>query len=175
MDVSSTSALRGRSGSIAAAALIGIGLTIFVAQVTGLESFSFLLLALGAGFFFAYLNQPSHGSNLIVAAGVLGGLGAGTLLSSGDFLPHYLHGALVLGGLALGFGAIYLFGEPRRHHWAMWPAAAFGVLAWLNFVTQAPWLKDTFGAVFHLTWPLLIIGAGLWLIERNRRSAELPR
>jgi hypothetical protein len=167
--------LRGRSGSITAAALIGIGLTIFVTQVTGLSSFSFLLLALGAGFFFAYLNQPSHESNLIVAAGVLGGLGVGSLLSIGDVLPHYLHGALLFGGLALGFGAIYLLGHPRRHHWAMWPAAALGVLAWLNFVTQAPWLKDTFGAVFHLTWPLLIIGAGLWLIERNRRSAESPR
>jgi hypothetical protein len=165
--------LRGRSGSVAAAALIGIGLTILVAQVTGLSSFSLLLLALGAGFFFAYLNQPAHESNLIVAAGILGGLGAGTLLSTSDLLPRYLHGALVFGGLALGFGAIYLLGHPQRHRWAMWPAVGLGLFAWLNFVSNAPWLKDTFGALFHFTWPLLLIGAGLWLIERNRRSADL--
>lgn len=171
--MSRTSTLRGRSGSIAAAALIGIGLTILVGQVTGRESFSFLLFALGAGFFFAYLNQPSRDSNLIVAAGVLGGLGGGTMLTVGDFLPHYLNGALVFGGLALGFGAIYLLGHPLRHRWAMWPAVSLGVFAWLNFVTNAPWLKDTFGALFHFTWPLLLICAGLWLIERNRRSADL--
>jgi hypothetical protein len=165
-------ALRGRSGSVAAAALIGIGLTILVEQVVHVGNPSVFCLTFGAALLFAYLNQPNHASNLIVPAAVLGGLGLGGLLSSRDLTPGYLHAALVLGGLALGFGLIYLLGESRRHHWAMWPAAGFAVLAWFNFVLGAPWLKDTFGTIFHFSWPLLLVAAGLWLIERGRHPLD---
>jgi len=169
--VSTTSALRGRSGSVAAAALIGIGLTILIGQVLHLTNPGLFFVAFAAALFFAYFNQPHRASNLVVAAGVLGGLGLGTLLSSHDLTPDYIHGALLAGSLATGFGVIYLFGDPFRHRWAIWPAAALAVIAWLSFVMQAPWLKDTFGAIFHLTWPLLLVGAGLWLIERGRHKS----
>lgn len=167
--VSSTTALRARSGSVAAAALIGIGLTILVEQVVHIENPGMFLLAFGGALGFAYLNQPHKTSNLIVPAGVLSGLGIGTLLSSNELTPGYVHAAILFGALALGFGAIYLLGDGLRHRWAMWPAIGFGILAWFNFVTQAPWLKDTFGAIFHFTWPLLLVVAGLWLMERARQ------
>lgn len=167
----STTALRGRSGSVAAAALIGIGLTVLIEQVLHLENPGLFFLMFGVALFVAYLNQPNRASNLLVAAGVLSGLGIGTLLSSHDLTPDYVHGAILAGGLATGFGAIYVLGDPHRHRWAIWPAAALGIIAWLNFVTHAPWLKDTFGAIFQFTWPLLLVGAGLWLIERGRNGA----
>jgi hypothetical protein len=164
--------LRGRSGSVAAAALIGIGLTILVEQVAHFESAGLFFIAFGGALLFAYFNQPQRASNLIAAGGVLSGLGLGCLLTSNDLTPHYLEGALMAGSLALGFGAIYLFGDTHRHRWAMWPAAVFGIIAWFSFVTQAPWLKDTFGMLFHFSWPLLLVGAGLWLIERSRHQAD---
>ena len=170
--MSTTTALRGRSGSVLAAGLIGIGLTIFVQQFTGIDGGSILLLALGGGFFLAYFNQRQHTSNLIVAASLLTGLGLGVSLVSGSVTPNYLHGAILCGALALAFGAIYLFGDAARHRWAMYPAAGFALIAWLNFVTHAPWLKDTFGTITHFTWPLLLVGAGLWLIERSRRHPD---
>ena len=170
--MSSSTALRGRSGSVLAAGLIGIGLTVFVQQFTGINGGSIFLLALGAGFSLAYVNQRHHSSNLLVPASVLTGLGLGVSLISDNVTPHYLHGPIVLGCLALAFGAIYLLGDAVRHRWAIYPAAGLGLIAWINFVSTAPWLKDTFGSLMHLTWPLLLVGAGLWLIERSRRHPD---
>jgi hypothetical protein len=169
--VSTTTALRGRTVSVVAAALIGIGLTILLEQVLHLNNPGLFFVAFGAALFLAYLNQPNRASNLVLAAGVLTGLGLGTLLSSHDLTPDYVHAAILAGSLATGFGAIYALGDPHRHRWAIWPAAALGIIAWLTFVTHAPWLKDTFGAIFHFTWPLLLVGAGLWLIERSRNAS----
>jgi hypothetical protein len=165
-------AFRGRFSPLAAAALIGIGLTILVDQVIHIENPSLFSVTFGGALLFAYLNQPSQQSNLIVPASLLSGLGLGGLLSSNDLTPGYLHSALLFAGLALGFATIYLLGDKIRHRWAIWPAAALGVLAWVNFVTQAPWLKDTFGTIFHYTWPLALVAAGLWLIERSRERTD---
>jgi hypothetical protein len=162
--------MRGRSGSVAAAALIGIGLTLLVEQVAHVESPSLFLIAFGGVLLFAYFNQQRQASNLIVVGGVLSGLGLGCLLTSNGLTPEYLHGALMAGSLAIAFGAIHLLGDTQRHHWTMWPAAVFGIIAWFSFVTQAPWLKDTFGTLLHFTWPLLLVGAGLWLIERSHHQ-----
>jgi len=145
----------------------------FVQQFTGIDGGSIFLLALGVGFFLAYFNQRHHSSNLLVPASLLTGLGVGVSLVH-DVTPHYLHGAIICGALALAFGAIYLLGDAVRHRWALYPATAFAFIAWVSFVTQAPWLKDTFGAITHVAWPLLLVGAGLWLIERSRHRHPDP-
>jgi hypothetical protein len=172
--VAKSIALRGRSGSVAAAALIGIGLSALIQQVTGFDSGSIVLIALGVGFFLAYFNQLDHASNLLIPAGVLSGLGLGALLTSNNLTPGYMHGAIISAGLAFGFGAIYLLGDARRQRWALYPAAGLGLIAWFSFVSQAPWLKDTFGALTHVAWPLVLVGAGLWLIERSKHRADTP-
>jgi hypothetical protein len=153
--------------SAAAAALIGIGLTVFVQQTLGFGGPGILLLALGAGLFLAHFSQPNR-SRLIVPAGILSGLGLGVILAWNDLTPDFLHTSLFAASLALGVGTIYLFGETPRHRRAIYPAIALALLAWLSFVTSAPWLKDTVGAVTHFTWPLLLVAGGLWLIERSR-------
>jgi hypothetical protein len=162
--------LRGRRfSSAAAAALIGIGLSVFLQQTLGLAGPGVLFLALGAGLFLAYFSQP-QGSHLITPAGILAGLGLGFTLASGDLTPEYLHTPLIAGSLALGVGAIYLFGDTPRHRRAIYPAIALALIAWLSFVTSAPWLKDTFAAITHVMWPLLLVAVGLWLIERGRHA-----
>jgi hypothetical protein len=169
--VSSTPALRRRRfSSAAAAALIGIGLTVLLQQTLGIGGPGILLLAVGGVLFLAYFSQPP-GSHLIVPAGILSGLGLGITLGSSSLIPGFLHGSLLAGSVALGVLAIYLFGDAPRHRRAIYPAIALGLIAWLSFVTSAPWLKDAFGAITHLLWPLLLVGAGLWLIQRDRRAS----
>ncbi len=151
--------------------LIGIGLTLLLQQTLGLGGPGILLLALGAALFLAHFTQ-ADGSRLIVPAGILSGLGLGVTLAWHDLTPGYLHTALFAGSLALGVFTIYLFGESPRHRRAIYPAIALALLAWLSFVTSAPWLKDTFGAITHFMWPLLLVAGGLWLIERSRIEAN---
>jgi hypothetical protein len=166
--------LRGRRFSSAAAAtLIGIGLTLFLQQTLGIGGPGILFLALGGGLFLAYFNQPV-GSRLIVPAGILSGLGLGLTLTQDALTPGFLHGSLFAGSLALGVTAIYLFGDTPRHRRAIYPAIALALIAWLSFVTSAPWLKDTFGAIAHVMWPLLLVAGGLSLIERSRTEATRP-
>ena len=168
MRVSSTSlAWGGRKASVAAAALIGIGLGIFLYQAIGLDGPGIFLLTLGTGFYVAYINQRRP-SDLIVPAGILSGLGLGVTLGSASLIPQFLHAALCFGSFALGFAAIYLLGEPK-HRWAMWPATSLGLIAWFAYVMSAPWLKGPFGALAEAFWPLLLVAAGLLLIERSRR------
>ena len=166
--------MRGRRfSSAAAAALIGIGLTVFLQQTLGIRGPGILLLALGAALFLAHFTQPA-GSRLVVPAGILSGLGLGMTLAWNDLTPGYLHPALFTGSLALGVTTIYLFGESPRHRRAIYPAIALALLAWLSFVMSAQWLKDTFGAITHVMWPLLLVAGGLWLIERSRAEVQ-PR
>jgi peptidoglycan/LPS O-acetylase OafA/YrhL len=72
--------------------------------------------------------------------------------------------------LGAGFFAAY---ASQRARWAMWPAAAFGGLAWLSLVASTPWLKETWGTVAHIFWPLVLVAGGLWLIERARRRHQI--
>jgi len=151
---------------VAAAALIAIGLTMLFEQEIGSGGRP-LLLFLGLGFFAAYLTQR-EASDLIVPAGALTGLGLGIAFGSGHLTPGFLHAPIFFGGLALGFAAIYLLGE-ARHRWAIWPASAAALIAWLTFVMSAPWLKEPFGQAFHVFWPLALVAVGAWLIQRSRR------
>jgi hypothetical protein len=158
---------RRRFSSAAAAALIGIGLTLLLQQTLGIGGPGILLLAVGGALFLAYFSQPP-GSHLIVPAGILSGLGLGITLNSSDLIPAFLHGALLAGSVALGVATIYLFGDQPRHRRAIYPAIALALIAWFSFVTSAPWLKDAFSTITHLLWPLLLVGGGLWLMQRDR-------
>jgi len=162
---------RRRFSSAAAAALIGIGLTVLLQQTLGIGGPGILLLAVGGALFLAYFSQPP-GSHLIVPAGILSGLGLGITLTSSDVLPAFLHGSLLAGSVSLGVLAIYLFGDTPRHRRAIYPAIALALIAWLSFVTSAPWLKDAFSTITHLLWPVLLVAGGLWLIQRDRRPNE---
>jgi hypothetical protein len=161
-----TSVVRRNTTSVGAAALIGIGVCLLLQQTFGFGA-QLIVLGLGLGFYAAYATQQPR-SDLIVPAGVLSGLGLGIALVSTNLTPGYLHGALFLGCLALGFAGILLLGE-QRHRWAMLPAGVFALLAWIVFMTSASWLAGPFFAQAHLFGPLMLVAAGLWLLTRDRR------
>jgi hypothetical protein len=150
---------------LGALALIGLGAFFLLQQV-----FSFgpqlIVLAMGIGFYVAYLNQRGR-SDLIVPAGVFTGLGLGIALVSDNVTPGSLHGPLMLGSLAFGFAAIFFLGE-ARHRWSMWPAGVFAVLAGIVLTTSDPWRLDPTFAQFRMLWPLVLIAGGLWVLQRER-------
>jgi hypothetical protein len=160
-----TSLVRRNSISVAAAALIGIGVCLLLQQTFGFGD-ELIVLGLGLGLYAAYVSQPAR-SDLIVPAGVLSGLGLGIALVSKNLTPGFLHGPIILGGLALGFAGIALLGQ-ERHRWAMVPAGIFALLTWIVFMTSASWLSGPFFAQAHFFGPLLLVAAGLWLLKRDR-------
>ena len=88
-----------------------------------------------------------------------------------NVLAHQLFG-LSGGGtfflsFAVAFGALYAFGARDEHRWAIWPTVVLGAFAWLSIVTGIPWLKETYGAVLHVTWPIGLVAVGLWLMQRR--------
>ena len=152
--------------SVGAAALIGLGVCLLLQQTFGFGA-QLIVLGLGLAFFAVYATQQPR-SDLIVPAGVLSGLGLGIALVSQQLTPGYLHGAIILGSLALGFAGIFLLGQ-ERHRWAMLPAGIFAVLSWIVFMSSASWLSGPIFAQAHLFGPLLLVAAGLWLLTRDRR------
>ena len=87
------------------------------------------------------------------------GFGAAMLLH--NVVPHFMHGALTLATIALGFGALYLL-TGRRFRWAKVPAILFSVLSGFVFLSSLP------GEPLRMWWPLLIIAAGLWIMRPRR-------
>ena len=84
-----TSVVRRNTTSVGAAALIGIGVCLLLQQTFGFGA-QLIVLGLGLGLYAAYTTQQPR-SDLIVPAGVLSGLGLGSLCG----LP-----GLLLSGLA---------------------------------------------------------------------------
>ena len=99
-------------------------------------------------------------------------IGLGGILLALNVIPTALHGALILGCIALVFGAFYAFGLVGQR-WARIPAFFFGSLAVALFFHMLFFHSgehDIPGFGLPL-WPLVLIIAGLWVMRRERRWA----
>jgi hypothetical protein len=117
---------------------------------------------MGSAFFAAYLYRREYG--YLVPAGILLGLGTGTILGQ----TRYAFGDATLFGLGLGFIAIYVVSllYERKNRW--WPLIPGGVLILLN----VPRVGDTVDFFFD-NWPLILIIVGVLILLgafRPRRS-----
>jgi Na+/H+ antiporter NhaD/arsenite permease-like protein len=143
-------------------ALIVIGAVLYLLERSqGIDAAAVFLLV-GSAFFAAYLYRREYG--YLVPAGILLGLGTGTILGE----TRYAFGDTTLFGLGLGFIAIYVVSllYERKNRW--WPLIPGGVLIILN----VPRVGDAVDFIFG-NWPLILIIAGVLILLgafRPRRS-----
>lgn len=135
-------------------ALIALGALWFLTTLIGGDSGWLWIAALAAAFGVAYSRTRNAG--FAVPCGVLAGVAVGVLLES--LLPF--DGSAFLCGLAGGFYAVKTL-EPKIHAWAIYPASILAAIAILIFVTQNA-----------LLIALVLVGAGAYLLTRNRSAAK---
>jgi Na+/H+ antiporter NhaD/arsenite permease-like protein len=134
-------------------ALIVIGTVLYLLERSrGIDAAAVFLL-MGSAFFAAYLYRREYG--YLVPAGILLGLGTGTILGQ----TRYAFGDTTLFGLGLGFIAIYVVSllYERKNRW--WPLIPGGVLILLN----VPRVGDTVDFFFD-NWPLILIIVGVLIL-----------
>lgn len=143
--------------------LIAVGLTLFAVQLLDLEG-DVIVLVIGLVFAIAFGATRRYG--LLIAAGIVTGLGAGILLENAGVM-----GEPVVLGLGLGFLAIYAVdiltsGARAPGRWLpLIPGAILTIIAGA---------ESTFGPegarVISQGWPIILIAAGAWLLLRGRTS-----
>jgi len=156
--------VRDLGGWVPGVILIAVGLTLFSVQLLNLDG-EVLVLVVGLVFAVAFVATRRYG--LLIAAGIVSGLGAGILLEDSGVM-----GEPVVLGLGLGFLAIYagdLLTSGARAPGRWWPLIPGAVL------TIIAGAESTFGPegarVIAQGWPLILIAAGAWLLLRGRARA----
>ena len=142
-----------RRGVVGGVVLILLGLGFYFADVFRQLDGGVFLGALGTAFLVAYLLRRRY--PLLVPAGVLLGLAAGSLLD--DLLAGGVQGELL--GLAAGFLAIFLVHLVVSGQQRWWPVAPAAVLALLAFPGGQRWLVRLVE-----DWPLVLILVGAVLL-----------
>ncbi len=151
------------SGWLPGVILIVIGATLFGIQWLHLDA-DVIVLVIGLIFVAAYATTRRYG--LLIAAGILTGLGAGILLQ--DFAVT--REPVVL-GLGVGFLAIYLVDlaarrSPQRARW--WPLIPGAILTIIAGAGGA--FGDEGGRTIQQAWPIILVVIGAWLLLRDRVS-----
>jgi len=152
------------SGWLPGVILIVIGATLFGIQWLHLDA-DVIVLVIGLIFVAAYAATRRYG--LLIAAGILTGLGAGILLQ--DF--GVTREPVVL-GLGVGFLAIYLVDlaarrSPQRARW--WPLIPGAIITIIAGAGGA--FGDEGGRTIQQAWPIILVVIGAWLLLRDRVSA----
>ncbi len=165
-----------RNGLIGGAALILIGLLVFVAQFAQTEALGWLITG-GLALIFLGWGILTRESGFLIPAGILGGVAAGIflILNTGAALSGAQSGALMVSSLAVGFASISVLSmlfTRTLHGWALIVAAilgAVGIALWvggpaLNLLQLAGQL-----------WPLILVAIGIGILWRVLRGkSDVP-
>ena len=151
---------RGRVAAGLALILLGAALYI-LERNAGLDAAAVFFL-IGGAFLAGYLYRREFG--LLIPAGVLLGLGAGTLLEQ----TRFNYGQPTLWGLGLGFVCIYLIGLVYERKGRWWPLIPGGVLILLGL----PRVGNVIDFLFA-NWPLILVLVGVMILigSFRRRSS----
>ena len=136
--------------------LIGIAILLTISLIGGDGAGWLWIGAIAAGFLYFY--RERHQPALAVPGGILAGISAGILLETIIGIE-----GIFLVGFAGGFYLITLL-EPKKHAWAIYPAAVFLAISTLIFVTDMPWL-----------FVLGIFALGLYFLNRNHDKSVSSR
>lgn len=137
--------------TVGALLLIGVGLILLLGNLgawpnLGALAWSTLLLAGGALFVAAFLQDRSRWWALIPGSALVGA-GGGTLLGGVLLWPSAVATGVAFASLAAGFGGVYLV-QRRSNWWALIPAAALLLLALVIGLSAV--IGELSGMVFFL-------------------------
>jgi hypothetical protein len=136
--------------------LIGIAILLTISLIGGDGAAWLWIGAIAAGFLYFY--REHRQAALAVPGGILAGISAGILLETIIGIE-----GIFLVGFAGGFYLITLL-EPKKHAWAIYPAAVFLAISTLIFVTDMPWV-----------FVLGIFGLGVYFLNRNHNKPVSSR
>ncbi len=156
------------SNTVPALVLIGIGVVLLLAQLTGVGPEA-VVAVIGAGFLVAYAATRQYG--FLIPGGIMTGLGIGIVVET---QATGAQGEPVLLGLGFGFLAIYAVDAVVRRsaaHW--WPLIPGGILATIGVLIgtgREGWLETAGG-----WWPaILIVVGGLILVSQRWTTRSTP-
>ena len=156
-----------RANTVPALVLIGIGVVLLLAQLTGVGAEAIVAL-IGAGFLVAYAATRQYG--FLIPGGIMTGLGIGIVIETAAIGSQ---GEPVLLGLGLGFLAIYAVDAVVRRSAALWwPIIPGGILATLGVLVgtgREGWLENA-----GSWWPAILIVIGGLVLLSGRWTAH-PR
>ena len=158
--------MRDLSGWLPGVILIAIGVTLFAVQLLNLDG-DVIVLVIGLVFAIAYVATRRYG--LLIAAGILTGLGTGILLEDFGVL-----GEPVVLGLGLGFLAIYagdFLSNGARAPRRWWPLIPGTILALIGADSL---VRDTAATdvVARLSPLVLVIAGVIILVAAWRRAPD---
>jgi hypothetical protein len=144
--------------------LVAVGLLMLATYLVP-EIGLYTVLVLGIVFLAAFLYTRAYG--FLVPGGILTGLGIGIILTQAMAAEEMLAGAVVVGGLALGFAAIWaiaaLMHLEESHPWPLIPAAILGTVAVFLAIGQPEALQ-----YLSVVIAIAMIAGGGWLMLRRR-------
>jgi len=145
---------RDRDALAVGSVLVVIGAVLLAGRASDVVAAGGGALWIGLGFLTWWAFSGSYG--LLVPAGVLTGLGLGSMLGEGGF-----YGNAVALGLGAGFLAIYALDALRRRRRSSWWPLVPGIV-----LVAVGLLQHTSGwdALGGLGWPLLLIVVGLIIV-----------
>ena len=157
-----------RNRLVGGIALIILGLLALAAQFVEMEWLGLLILP-ALGFIFLVWGILTRQSGLFIPAGILGGLGVGTLLVAGPFagVAEDTQGGIFMLAFAAGWALIPIFSiifTRERHLWALIPG---GIMALIGIGLLFGGMAFTILEFLGVIWPVLLILGGLYLIFRR--------
>jgi hypothetical protein len=152
-----------RQTAVPALVLIGIGVVLLIAQLTGIGPEA-VVAVIGAGFLIAYAATRTYG--FLIPGGIMTGLGIGIVI---EVEAAGSRGEPVLLGLGIGFLAIYAVDAMVRRSAALWwPVIPGGILATIGVLVgtgREGWLQNA-----GSWWPAILIVIGALILLSQRRS-----
>lgn len=157
-------------GLIAGGILIALGLVMLVAQIVN-WSFMPMLVLPAFGLIFLVAGVMARQIGPLVAAGIFLGLSAGVITVNLDQVKQNLTeeqmGAVVVGGLALGFLLITVLVAVVVQKFAWWPLIPGGVLGLVAVALLAGPTGIKMLEWLSYVWPVALILTGVYLLYKR--------
>jgi len=153
------------SGSI----LILLGILFFVAQVVQSPALGLLILP-GLGLIFIVWALLVRSFGLLIPGGILLGVGVGSVLAA--LSPLGINdGAAFMIAFGLGWMIITLLSPLTSSGFQWWPLIPGGIISGIGLLILAGEWGETILQLASYTWPLILVGLGVYIIFKHTRSA----